>query len=95
MIPLIKMPKVLRILVLGSMATFFTISNKSETKSIYRDALLAIHSIIADITTELNIWYLDDGTMGGPAPQVASKLAAIIAHHRAASYYCCSSMEGV
>lgn len=28
-------------------------------------SLLSIHPIIASLKSEINIWYLDDGTLGG------------------------------
>jgi hypothetical protein len=39
---------------------------------------LSIHRIIKDLTSELNIWYLDDGTLGGKASNVLHDLEKII-----------------
>ena len=33
--------------------------------------------LIKEYLTELNMWYLDDGTIGGPAELVAADLAAL------------------
>jgi hypothetical protein len=39
---------------------------------------LSIHRIIKNLTSELNIWYLDDGTLGGKASDVLHDLEKII-----------------
>ena len=40
---------------------------------------LAIHSLICNLTSELNMWYLDDGTLAGNSEAVRSDFEAIIA----------------
>ena len=40
---------------------------------------LAIHGLISRLTSELNIWYLDDGTLAGRPESVCSDFEAIIA----------------
>lgn len=39
---------------------------------------LAIHPLVSQLTSELNIWYLDDGTLGDSPDFVLSNLAVII-----------------
>lgn len=39
---------------------------------------LAIHDVVKSVNTPLNIWYLDDGTIGGPPEVVVDALKAII-----------------
>lgn len=39
---------------------------------------LAIHPIISQLQSELNIWYLDDGTIGGTAASVKADLDTIL-----------------
>jgi len=39
---------------------------------------LAIHSIIKSVTTDLNAWYLDDGTLGGQKEKVFESFKMII-----------------
>lgn len=39
---------------------------------------LAIHSIISSLKSKLNIWYLDDGTLGGEPDDVLADLTSII-----------------
>lgn len=38
---------------------------------------LAIHSIITQLTSDLNIWYFDDGTIGGRTSSVLADLKTI------------------
>lgn len=38
---------------------------------------LAIHSLITSLTSDLNLWYLDDGTIGGSVSQVFSDFETI------------------
>ena len=39
---------------------------------------LAIHSIVSSITTALNVWFLDDGTLGGTVHEVCMNLKKVI-----------------
>ena len=39
---------------------------------------LAINPLVTSLTSPLNVWYLDDGTLGGPAQNVLEDLKLIL-----------------